>query len=474
MAEERIRLSAKTTLAEQLSKILLDEIRTASPGHKILPERKLAEKHNVSRKTARAAISRLARSGLLDRKVGKGSFVAGKTRYDPCAPAVLLNFTDIFPYHALEAIAQKLNKGAATLDIKYFHGSYTLVDTYIELAMSLQDKGEALDVISVDEGILPILAEKKLIAPLDDLLDKSKQLKTDHFHPALIDAFSHKNAIYGVPQTYTTAAVFYNKALLDGARLPHPSDDWSWDDLLRIATTLTVTPSDGSRNAVYGFGFSPLHINTVMPFLYQNLDASASFEDKVSSGNNIAETLGFLRDLIYRHKACPPFHDDSRSTLAQLFADGVLGMFLGFYKDYRLLKDDCAFEWGMASLPGKRRKATCIPAQGWGISSKSVSRMKSFNIIEQLLEQENTEVLCRDLKRIPAYDAASFDLPEVFIRSLDHAIPSTKLFPDSTRRKAFLIELLHLFNNFKNVEDASERVARLLNPIKLPRKAGRS
>jgi GntR family transcriptional regulator len=65
---------------------LADRIRSGRllPGERIAPERELAERLGVSRMTVRQALASLAARGLVDRGVGRGTFVrpAGRIEHD--------------------------------------------------------------------------------------------------------------------------------------------------------------------------------------------------------------------------------------------------------------------------------------------------------------------------------------------------------------------------------------------------------
>jgi GntR family transcriptional regulator len=70
---------------EQIAELLIDLIESGRlpVGARLPSERNLAELVGVSRMTARAALSSLAQRGLLDRDVGRGTFVApGKLEHD--------------------------------------------------------------------------------------------------------------------------------------------------------------------------------------------------------------------------------------------------------------------------------------------------------------------------------------------------------------------------------------------------------
>jgi GntR family transcriptional regulator len=64
----------------ELANILTEQIHTAAwpTGSKIPAERELARRYAVSRQTVRAALAELQRSGLLIRRHGSGTYVAGR------------------------------------------------------------------------------------------------------------------------------------------------------------------------------------------------------------------------------------------------------------------------------------------------------------------------------------------------------------------------------------------------------------
>ena len=78
MSTLRPGLSLVESTAERLRLDLLSSLRTESlsPGNRILSERQLAQKFDVSYMTARRAVDRLVSEGLLIRRERQGVFVA--------------------------------------------------------------------------------------------------------------------------------------------------------------------------------------------------------------------------------------------------------------------------------------------------------------------------------------------------------------------------------------------------------------
>lgn len=80
-----------TPLYKQLEKLILDKITngTLTPGNKLPTENELSEQYHVSRVTVRKALSALDSQGYLEKKSGKGTFIAEKKMQRSLSPAVV-------------------------------------------------------------------------------------------------------------------------------------------------------------------------------------------------------------------------------------------------------------------------------------------------------------------------------------------------------------------------------------------------
>ncbi len=80
MAENRLEKASQSPLYQQLMQRLRSEIGAGeyAAGARIPSEQELTQRYGVSRVTVRKALSELTQDGLLVRRQGKGTFVAGK------------------------------------------------------------------------------------------------------------------------------------------------------------------------------------------------------------------------------------------------------------------------------------------------------------------------------------------------------------------------------------------------------------
>ena len=94
-------IRAHTTLPQQITTILRDEIRTNfRPGDRLPPIRKLAERFDVSFHTVREALSVLAQEGRIERRVGSGTYVCVPPRTAPDQHVAVLCERDLADPHA--------------------------------------------------------------------------------------------------------------------------------------------------------------------------------------------------------------------------------------------------------------------------------------------------------------------------------------------------------------------------------------
>lgn len=459
MAGKQINLSENTTLVDQVAQIIMGDLKSAAPGDRILPERGLAEKYKVSRKTAREAVSRLTCEGLLERRVGKGTFVSNNVNSHKNMPVSQLIYADAFPFSVMDKYFERINRDAEILSPSFFYGDYRAFDVYFDSVRKGVEAGRPLDLLTLDEGSLPVFVENGLLLPLDDFLKGSSKIDLNLFHPAVLEAFKHKGKLYGIPQTFTTNALFYNKKLFREQGVDFPDSSWRWSDLHQAGEKLTQLDPHTGRNKSFGIGFFHFSVNTLLPFVYQNFELDVNLSDiKLFERPETIEAFRFVYDMVHKDKLCPFFQNDLLMSCSRMFAEEKIAMFIGPYKDY--LEIDCDFEWGVAELPGQKRKFTSLPVQGWGICAESPNKEKAFSVIERYMEKDIADGIAESLQRISAVNGhQNKNIPAAFIDSLEFAASAKKSFPPTIEaRKEYQREICLLFNNFCSPEDFCEKM----------------
>lgn len=108
--------------------------------------------------------------------------------------------------------------------------------------------GNGPDIAAVDTSTIPGYAQKGVIQPMDDVfsngtLDKSVLVSS------AVDAAQWNGKQYGVPMTFTTLMMYYNKTLFAQAGISSPPT--TWDEWAKDAEALTKMGADG-KPSQYG------------------------------------------------------------------------------------------------------------------------------------------------------------------------------------------------------------------------------
>ncbi|MCR4424596.1 MAG: ABC transporter substrate-binding protein [Firmicutes bacterium] len=113
-----------------------------------------------------------------------------------------------------------------------------IADAYDKWIVNSLSAGTGPDLFYVDIFWSQGLFSSGAVEPLDAYLAKSAVLKKEEIVPSLLQAFTYRGKIYGIPKDFNTLAVFYNKDIFDLARVPYPDakDDWNTfsDKLARV------------------------------------------------------------------------------------------------------------------------------------------------------------------------------------------------------------------------------------------------
>ncbi len=275
---------------------------------------------------------------------------------------------------------QKANPG---IRVVFEHTPYTGYDSKILTRIA---GGAAPDVVATEVDYFVTFATKGVLEDLTPFLETDTGFSEKELFPKILERFTVGGRIFAVPRDVAPfACVFYSKKLFDEAALPYPSDDWTWDDLLRDARALTKTDASG-RTTQYGFyGWAWQN------FIYGNggglVDNVANPRASRLNDPKTIQGVQFYADLINLYKVMP-----TPVALANLgmgvdlmFASGRLGMFLsGIWETPGLRNYN--FEWDVAMFPKNAEGIRAFGSGGSGYAVLKSSRHKkeAWEVIKAL------------------------------------------------------------------------------------------
>lgn len=112
--------------------------------------------------------------------------------------------------------------------------------------------GAPPDVASLNMENLQSFAALGALADLGPLVQKDKY-DLGQYYASTLDMHSYKGKLYGLPASFSTVVLFYNKKLFDEAKVPYPDSTWNWDKMLDAAKKLTKDTNGDGKPDQFGY-----------------------------------------------------------------------------------------------------------------------------------------------------------------------------------------------------------------------------
>lgn len=300
-------------------------------------------------------------------------------------------------------------------------------------------------------------------------LVKQDQLDMSQYTQALVDLYTYKNDLYGMPYFLDSIGLFYNKELFDQAKLPYPDSSWTWDTLEEVGQKLT----DKSKGT-YGF-IAPVANQSG----YYNLIAQAGgfviSPDKKQSGFDQPESIEAFKWMMgLMDKGISPNAQQQLETdPLQLFGSGKAAMFPAISVRSSALFELLGDKLGVAPLPAGKQKATIVHGLSWVMSNNTAHEEEAWELIKAFSGEEGETLLADSGFSIPALKGTengwlnsipSLDL-QVFIDSLEFGVSYPVSQKTAEWQDVEAKEIQNALLNKKPIEDAVKTVAEQMNQI---------
>ena len=203
-----------------------------------------------------------------------------------------------------------------------------------------------------------------------NLMDVEETVGSDHeeWQKSVVDLYTRKGKLWGVPQLWDSIALYYNKDLVEAAGVDTSKLAWApkagdGDTLLEASRKLTTDKKgkhpgesgfDAGNIATYGFNAQADMQAIYLPFLaqaggtYQNSDGKFAFAS--SQGE---DAFSYLISMIGTHHVAPPAADTNTNgdSTRDLFVKGKLALFQsGPYNLKEIADNSKNFKWGIAPM----------------------------------------------------------------------------------------------------------------------------
>ena len=249
-----------------------------------------------------------------------------------------------------------------------------------------------------------------LLEPVGPYLADSQLIQPEDFFPVTIDAFTWDGVITCIPQNISSLLVYYNQDMFDAANLPYPADDWTWDDFVKTAVTLTQDFDGDGRVDQYGLGVEP-SLYRLAPFVWQNggpIVNSEEFPTRLTITRPPAQAaLQWFVDLRQVHGVVPDRVEEAAQDSESRFVAGATAMFLNSRRGTPTYREIEGFIWDVAPLPRNREMAGVLHSDAYCLSSTTTNKEAAWTFIEFANSFEGQTIVAGSGRTVPSLMAVA-------------------------------------------------------------------
>lgn len=264
---------------------------------------------------------------------------------------------------------------------------------YFSRLLTLIAGGQAPDVIEMNVENFPDYARRGVFEPLDGLIADSG-MDIDDFFAGPLGIFSYDGVQYGLPRSFSTVAVFFNKDLFEEAGVEIPTADtyWTWDEYVENAKKLTR--GEGAQRQ---FGLVPGNVITPWAGAYiPGMGVDWINEEGTEVMFDSPEALAVSQlvvDLFHVHEVAPSFTTLQDAGALNLFQTGRVAMFESGPWNIPTLRESVTFEWDVMHRPVLVEPSTESFANMVGISSSSDKKDLAWEFIQAWTSDPDIQAL---------------------------------------------------------------------------------
>ena len=300
----------------------------------------------------------LASAGLAQTKVNYFSFTTGSDKLD-----------------ALEELIDVFEAENPGIEINYTTADFGSYFTKLQTDFAA---GTSPDVFELNYENFVTFASRGTLVDLGGLMAGSSLITDDTFYPAALDAFSYEGVQLGLPITFSTVLLIYNKDLFDAAGVGYPTDEWTWDDVIAAGKAIT----DPAKR-VWGIS-QPIQFWEFYKAAAQAGGGLAVTPTvQIDTPENLA-AAHYLVDKVRVHHIMPTDAEMSGVGDVDLFLNQQLGMIVTGIWMFDQFVNGATFDWDVAVEPGGAQKATHFFSNAAVVSSQSKVPEAAYKWVEFL------------------------------------------------------------------------------------------
>lgn len=263
-----------------------------------------------------------------------------------------------------------------------------------------------------------------LYADNGSLLDVDSDLAAEKkdWQQSVVDLYTRKDKVWGVPQLWDSIALFYNKDLVSKAKVDPAALTWNpsgdGDTFLPAARKLTVDANgvsadqpgfDPKSPRQYGFNAAYDGQAIYWNFIGQNGGVWQDGDEFAFDSAKNDATMQYVVDLINKHHVAPSAADtnDNTDKTRDLFVQGRMALFQSGPYNLKAVDEGASFDWGIAPLPqGPAGEASVVHGVAAVASAKTEHPEETRKVLKWLGTEEGQRPIAEGGYAFPGVTSA--------------------------------------------------------------------
>ncbi|MFA4838959.1 MAG: sugar ABC transporter substrate-binding protein [Candidatus Neomarinimicrobiota bacterium] len=269
----------------------------------------------------------------------------------------------------------------------------------------------------------------------------------NEYYATQVEEFQYDNCQYGFPYDYATGGLYVNLDMYKKIDEELPTENWTFDDLLRVGKKLT------KGNRQFGLNLGSEASAEYQYWVLRSFGGDWFNADLTESKFNLPETIEayqWMSDLRWKHKVAPV--PELTQGRPQPFVDGVIAINfdLGATEFSDLL--ETKFNWTIAPTPrGNKGRFQFIGGSALSIPQKAAHKHIAYELIRYMLSNpENLKIIGKMgrmfVSRMSLYE---YGLPQG--KSAQKLSNYKKVFYDLARRDGIAVPFISKYQEWEDI-----------------------
>lgn len=276
--------------------------------------------------------------------------------------------------------------------------------------------GDAPDAFELNYENFVSFAQKGVLADLDPMIAADPDFDADAYYQRAFDAFAVDGTQYGLPESYSTVLLFYNKELFDQAGIDYPTDDWTWADERAAAEAISALGDD-----VWG-SFAGVQFWEFYKTAFQN--GCSFFAEDGGVTVNDAGCVEALETMIanVNDGLQPSAAEMGGVSDGDMFMNGELGTITTGIWMFSAFADGADFDWDVVVEPGNTQGGSHFFANGVAVSAASDAQDAAYRWIRFFTSDDDSARIRVD----SAWELPTLTDPALYEEYLAAEVPANR------------------------------------------------